>query len=96
MNEPLSKPDVTLGLTDLARVPLSARHQAILDWVKTRCHGPTAWSCRKLVEARELLALAQVSGRLEIGWLDLADDLRVVADLLAPAPYRSDPTQPSG
>jgi hypothetical protein len=39
--------------------------------------GAPHWRARKLIEARELLALAQIAppGRLRVDYLELADDL---------------------
>ena len=79
------------GLNDLSAVVLDARWQGLLDGAAAACGGPAVFRMRKLVEARDLLALGQLSGRLDVGMLDLADDLRALFTLRVPVARRPTP-----
>ena len=63
-------------LSSLSQVALNPRHTAMFAAAQRTCGGSKTWRYRKLAEARELLALAQIS-RLQVLWLDLTADLRV-------------------
>jgi len=74
------------GLDMLAETPLAQRAQAALDAAAATNRGAPHWRARKLIEARELLALAEIAppGRMRVEYLDLADDLRAVCALDVP------------
>lgn len=82
------------GLAALSRLGLNAYHQAFLDTARQTCGGPPACCQRKLAEAHDLLALAELSGRLDVHSLDLAGDLRAKVRMRVPAPCRPDPDGP--
>jgi len=82
------------GLANLHEVPLDARHQAILEAAKRGCGGPVACRQRQGAEAHDLLALAQLSGRLQVHWLDLAAGLRAQVEMQTPVPCLPDPAGP--
>ncbi len=87
MNTPTgSKPAASLAA--LHAVELSPAYRAIFDQVAPGCAGPEPWRRRKLGAAHELLALAQVSGRLVIHYLDLTVALRAVFRMTVPVPCR--------
>jgi hypothetical protein len=74
------------GLSELERVELNPRNQAILDLAMQECGGDPATRNRKLVEGRELLRLGQLApaGRLRVEGLDLRGHLRALIDLEVP------------
>lgn len=74
------------GLHTLGEVMLDEPLGELLEFARATCGGPAAWRQRKLVEVRELLALAQLSGRLRLQWLDVAVDLRAVIEMRVPVP----------
>lgn len=76
------------GLAALAQVVLSPEHQRGLEEAVKAAGGPPAWKHRKQAEARDLLALAQIAPRLQVGWIDLATDLRALLLLRVPVPCR--------
>lgn len=79
------------GLHALDRVGLAPREKAFLHEIAARCGGDPAWKRRKLREAHDLLALAQLAPeRLAVQMLDPRDDLRVVVKLRTPVPCRAD------
>ncbi|MHC4220012.1 MAG: hypothetical protein ACYSU7_16330 [Planctomycetota bacterium] len=75
-----SSPPAT-GLAALDQVELSAE-----DSASARATGGGTWLTRKLHEARQFLALAQVAGpqRMDVRLLDLRDELRAVFRLTVP------------
>src|SRR4051794_2641782 len=79
------------GLESLRDLPLSERGRAMLDAANATSAGPPPWRARKSAEARELIALGELAppGRMTIEHLDLAESLRAVFQLRAPAPCRS-------
>ena len=78
------------GLTALNKVTLSDRNQKILEKALSSCGGATAWKKRKQAEARDLLALAQVSGRMSVKEIDISATLRAVVYLEVPVPQLID------
>jgi hypothetical protein len=81
-------------LRALADVKLNAPRQRLFEVAAGVCGGPPPWRRRKLAEARDLLALAQISGRLTVEWLDLLDDLRALVRLAAAVPLLPRPEGP--
>jgi hypothetical protein len=78
-------------VTQLARVPLDAPSTALLQNALAACGGSAGWRSRKRAEAHELLALAQVSRRINVLALDLREALRVHFLLRAPVPCLPEP-----
>ena len=79
------------GLSGLGQVKLDPRYQELYEAAKSTCAGPAPWAARKLREVCDLMALAQVSQRIDLQWLDLRDDFRVVFHLRVPVATRPDP-----
>lgn len=77
-----------LSLSALQEVELSASYRAIYERVAPGAAGPEPWRQRKLGAAHELLALAQVSGRIVIQFLELSGAFRTVFLLRVPTPCR--------
>ena len=73
-----------LGLADLARVELSPQYVHQLHLASAESLGPPEWRARKQVEARDILALSQISERLSVLALDSRVDLMVILRLRAP------------
>ena len=67
---------------------LEGAHREIHRVVAAGAGGPEPWRRRKLSEAHDLLALAQVSGRVEILSLDLRQNFRAMLALRVPVPCR--------
>jgi hypothetical protein len=80
----------TIVLSRLAGVTLAPPCQSFLDSCLPTCGGSLAWRARKIAEARELLALAQVSGRFQVLGLDLTDALRAMLLMQVPVARRPD------
>ncbi len=81
-------------LARLDLLELNPIHQALLEQARGTAIGPAALRQRILADARELLALAQVSGRLNIHWIDLAHGLRAKLEMQVPVPCRPQPSGP--
>jgi hypothetical protein len=81
-------------LSSLSQVELNAHHSAMFAAAKSTCGGSAAWRHRKLAEALELLALAQLSPHLLILYLDLTVDLRVALLMRVTVPCLSKPNGP--
>jgi hypothetical protein len=79
------------GLSALNEVEFDERHRHILDFAQASCGGPAVWRQRKLVEVRELLALALLSRRLKLQWLDVSVDLRAVVEMQVTVPCLRSP-----
>jgi hypothetical protein len=94
MNATNPSPPPQVGLAELSRVPLNEANQHLLEAALRNCGGSREARCRKQAEARDLLALAQISGRLQVGWLDLSADLRALVELRVPVPLLPNPTGP--
>ena len=83
-------PDGGVGALD--KVQLSKWHERMLDRAMAGCNGPAAWRNRKRAEARDLLALAQISGRMTVGEIDLGESLRALVRIRVPVPLEPDDT----
>src|SRR5688572_17268934 len=81
-------------LTELGKVALDSDHSRILQFADETCGGSPMWQNRKLAEAYQLLALAQISRRLTILFLDVREDLRVQLVIRAPVPFLPHPDGP--
>lgn len=77
-----------LSLSALHEVELAAPYRAIYERVAPAAAGPEPWRRRQQAAAHELLALAQVSGRIAIQFLELGAALRSVFLLRVPTPCR--------
>ena len=75
-------------LSSLQDIQLIALYRGILEKVAPGAAGPEPWRRRKLGAAHELLALAQISRRMTIQYLDLTDAIRAVFVLKVPVPCR--------
>ena len=80
------------GLSELDKVALNDRNNLVLAALNRRAGGNPAWRQRKKIEARNLLALAQIAppGRLRVDWIDTAEALRAVLFMAVPVPCRPD------
>lgn len=85
---------VSPGLSSLPEVALDSRNQAIFEAAERTCGAPRVYRQRLLTEVREMLALCQLAGRLQVLWLDLSVGLRAKLSLEAPVPCRPDPAGP--
>lgn len=94
MNAIKPPPGPAPNLANLSSVQLDAHHRAILEAAEKQCNGPPSCRHRKIAEARELLALAQISDRLVFHWLDLSADLRAKVEMRVPVACLPDPNGP--
>jgi hypothetical protein len=94
MNTPATPKRPRHNLSTLSAVDLSPEHVALLEACKPACGGSNLWRSRKLAEAHELLALAQISRRLVILHLDLSVDLRVDLLMKVKVAFRPNPAGP--
>jgi hypothetical protein len=76
------------SLSALHEVELDAPQRAIYERVAPGALGPEPWKRRQLAAAHDVLALAQVSGRMVIQFLELGAALRAVFLLRVPVPCR--------
>jgi hypothetical protein len=89
MNLILDKPQIPAnGLAGLSTVELTKFNQARLEALMAEARGPAPWKRRKQQEAAELLKLSQISPRLHVDHLDLAEELRTVIFLRTPVAGR--------
>lgn len=77
------------SLSTLHAVELLPPFRAILDRVMPGASGPEPWRRRQLAAAHQLLALAQISGRMLIQMLDLTQAFRTVFTLQTPVPCQN-------
>jgi hypothetical protein len=79
-----------VGLDGLRDFELSDRGTAMLDQAIGHCTGPARWQSRKIAEAREILALAEMAppGRMSVEYLDVASEIRAACRMQVPAPWR--------
>jgi hypothetical protein len=77
-------------LAALDRVVLSDSRKRLHEEALRDCAGSMAWRKRKEAEARDLLALSEITSRFEVGFLDLRESLRAMAVLHAPVPLCPD------
>ncbi len=89
-----SDDSVSPGLSTLPEVALDRHYQAIFEAAEKSCGAPRVYRHRLLSEAHDLLALCQLSGRLQVLWLDLAVGLRAKLSLEVPVPCLPDPVGP--
>ena len=94
MNSEKKPTPVPRSLANLDAVELNTHGLRLLEVAQAANGGPAPWRARKMAEIHDLAALAQVSGRFVIEWLDLADALRVVIAMRVPVPCRPDPHGP--
>jgi len=78
------------GLSDLSGVVLDAEHQYAFEVAVRDNAGNAFWRQRKLCEFQEVLALAQVSGRMHLLMADLAVSLRLMFELRCVVPTLPD------
>jgi hypothetical protein len=81
-------------LADLAAVPLRDEAQQLLDRAASISGGSKVWRARKLAEARDLIALAQIAPRMRVIDLDLREALRAMIRLRVPVATRKGPHAP--
>ena len=74
------------GLTALDQVELSKEHRKMLDNAMLSCGGGAPWKNNKRCNARDLLALSQISGRMNVRELDLAERFQALIFIEMPAP----------
>lgn len=86
-------PAPSATLADLPQVRLTPQHQSLLDHAAGLCGGPPEWRNRKIAEAHDALALAQIANRMSVAQLDLFNDLRILIQLRVPVPVLPDPRQ---
>lgn len=77
-------------LAALDQVVLSDFRQRLYEEALKHCSGSVAWRKRKTAEARDLLALSEITSRFHVAFLDLRESLRAVAVLHAPVPLSPD------
>jgi hypothetical protein len=77
-------------LAALDQVVLSDSRQRLYEEALKDCSGSVAWRKRKEAEARDLVALSEITSRFDVGFLDLRESLRAVAVLHAPVPLSPD------
>src|SRR5262245_56819942 len=74
------------GLSALGEVDLGTRHKQMLEFATMICAGTPVWRQRKVVETREVLAMAEITERLRIEWIDSVGPLRILFQLKTPVP----------
>jgi len=89
---PSTSPRVSLSA--LADVSLNAQNQRLMDFAAATCRGPVEFANRLLCEAHNVLALGQISDRLQCEWIDLSDAMRVSLTMKVPVPCLPNPHQP--
>lgn len=94
MNAPSPSVPPLHGLSGLHELPLDDYHQGMLDIALKTCTGPVAYCHRIKAEARDLVALAQYSGRIHIHWLYCSAGLRAKLELEVPVGCLPDPNGP--
>jgi hypothetical protein len=82
------------GLNELHRVALEPAGEIRLRQALAGASGSPPWVARKSVEAREVLALAQIAPRLRVLGLDADAHLLVMLRLEVPVPTRAGPDAP--
>jgi hypothetical protein len=81
-------------LSELRDLPLAGVFETIWETAQATCGGPAACRRRLIAEAHDLLALAQLSDRLVVHWLDLSMGLRAKVEMDVPVPCLPDPSGP--
>jgi hypothetical protein len=77
---------VVPGLANLGDVVLPREQEAELRRLRESSLGPPMWRARKQAEARDLIALAQITPRMTLLALTTTTDLRAIVRLRAPVP----------
>ncbi|HEY2952911.1 MAG TPA: hypothetical protein VGK40_10025 [Verrucomicrobiae bacterium] len=90
---PESKP-TAYGLSQLNQIKLPDHDEAFLTSLAARLGGSPRWRAHKQMMTRQMLALAQITDRLKLHWLDVAGDFRVLFDLRVTVPCLPDPHGP--
>jgi len=80
----------TGGLAALDQVELSKSSRKMLADAMASCGGDVSWRTNKKNNARDLLAMAEISGRTVVRELDLDEMLRALIFIEAPVPCRPD------
>ncbi len=83
---PMHKSPPRAGLAALNDVPLCPLYAQMLEQALRSSTGPAWWRRRKEIETREILALAQISGRAMVPEIDLTESIRVIVHGQFPAP----------
>jgi hypothetical protein len=78
------------ALNRLHEVKLNGRYRRMYERAVGGCGGPIPWQARKRAEAHNLLALAQISGRLDVKEIDLRESFRAVCVLETPVMLQPD------
>ena len=94
MNAISPTPTLSLSFSTLHLMPLDSFHQDIWDAAEKTCCGPAAFRYRVKSEARDLVALAQHSGRMLVHWIDLSAGVRAKVELEVPVPCMPVPGGP--
>jgi hypothetical protein len=81
---------ISKGLAALGEVPLSEENFFRFEEAKRECGGPIVWRKRKEAEARDLLALSEISPHFNVQMLDLRETLRATTEMRVPVPLRPD------
>ncbi len=89
-----SEPGNVIDLHALSTVPLTGAHQSMLNFARSACGGSGPWQQRKISDVRDLLALAQVSRRFSVLWIDLLADIHLLIDMAAAVPCLPDVSGP--
>lgn len=91
INSTNKRPEIPRGgIRALDHVRLCPIYQTMLDNAALSCLGSAPWRNRKQAELRELLALAQISGRMEVKEIDIRESLRAILLLEVPVPQIPD------
>jgi hypothetical protein len=71
-------------------VALSQANRQRLEEATAVCRGDPAWRARKRIETHDVLQLSQAAprGRMEIGFFDLVESMRILLMLETPVPCR--------
>lgn len=89
-----STPSRRRRLSDIPTLQLDGYYQSIWEASQATCGGPAACRRRFIAEAHDLLALAQLSGRLNVHWIDLTIGFRAKVEVEVPVPCLPDPAKP--
>lgn len=72
------------GLKALETMPLAAEQQAFFDRITASMSGPQFWCARKSSEARDVMALDQITARMHVQYFDVRQDIKLVIRLETP------------
>lgn len=82
------------SLDDLRQIELTGLFRTMWESAQKNCGGPAACRHRLIGELRDLLGLAQISGRMIVHWVDLSAGLRAKVEIDMPVPCMPDPAGP--